>query len=110
MSFDVPDTVRNYALAEGYAGWLDKQPSLVESLTRDWSLTIGATLHGGHAAFVAEVTTDGGTAAVLKVGVPGDRLQLRWEATFLRLADGDSCAQLLRDDLDRGALLLEQLG
>jgi streptomycin 6-kinase len=47
---------------------------------------------------------------VLKVGVPGSRRQLRCEATVVRLADGDGCAQLLRDDLDRDALLLERLG
>jgi streptomycin 6-kinase len=28
----------------------------------------------------------------------------------LGLADGGGCASLLRDDLDRGALLLERLG
>jgi streptomycin 6-kinase len=106
----VPEAVRNYALAEGHAAWLDELPTLVESLARDWSLSIGATLHGGHAAFVAEATTSRGTRAVLKVGVPGDRRHLRCEATVLRLADGDGCAQLLRHDLDRDALLLERLG
>jgi streptomycin 6-kinase len=110
LRLDVPETVRNYALAEGYAAWLDELPSLVKSLAHDWSLSIGATLRGGHAAFVAEATTSDGTRAVLKAGVPGNRRQLRCEATVLRLADGESCAQLLRDDLDRDALLLERLG
>ncbi len=107
---DVPDIVRTYALGEGYAAWLDELPALVESLARDWSLTIGPTLRGGHAAFVAEATASDGTRAVLKVGVPGDRRRLGWEATVLRLADGDGCARLLRDDLERDALLLERLG
>jgi streptomycin 6-kinase len=110
VRLDVPDTVRNYALAEGCAAWLEELPTLVQSLARDWSLTIGPTLFGGHAAFVAEATTFGGTRAVLKVGVPANRRQLRCEAAVLRLADGDGCAQLLRDDLDRDALLLERLG
>src|SRR3954453_2528932 len=107
---EVPEIVRNNALAEGYAVWLDELPGLVESLADDWSLTIGAALHGGHAAFVAEVTTSDGTQAVLKAGGPGDRSQLRYGSTVLRTADGDGCAQLLRDDLDRDALLLERLG
>jgi streptomycin 6-kinase len=77
LSFDLPDTVRNYALAEGYDGWLDDLPALVESLAHDWSLTVGATLRGGHAAYVAEATTSSGRRAVLKVAVPGDRRQLR---------------------------------
>ena len=110
LRLDIPDTVRNYALGEGHAAWLDELPTLVQSLAHDWSLTIGATLRGGHAAFVVEATTSDGTPTVLKVGVPGDRRELRCEAAVLRLANGEGCAQLLRDDLDRDALLLERLG
>jgi streptomycin 6-kinase len=107
---DVPDEVRNKVIADGNTAWLDELPSVVESLSRDWSLTIGGTLRGGHAALVVEATLADGTEAVLKVGVPGSRRDLTFEATVLRLADGDGCASLLRDDLDRDALLLERLG
>jgi streptomycin 6-kinase len=107
---DIPDEVRKKVIADGNAAWLDELPSVVESLAQQWSVTIGATLRGGHAAFVVEATLADGTAAVLKVGVPGTRRDLTFEATALRLAGGDGCASLLRDDLDRGALLLERLG
>jgi streptomycin 6-kinase len=107
---DVPEEVRNKVIADGNAAWLDELPSVVESLAQEWSLTIGATLRGGHAALVVEATLAEGTAAVLKVGVPGTRRDLTFEATALRLADGDGCASLLRDDLERDALLLERLG
>ena len=107
---DVPDEVRNKVIVDGNAAWLDVLPSVVESLAQEWSLTIGPTLRGGHAALVVEATLADGTAAVLKVGVPGTRRDLTFEATALRLADGDGCASLLRDDLDRDALLLERLG
>jgi streptomycin 6-kinase len=107
---DIPDEVRNKVIADGNAAWLDELPSVVESLAQEWSLTIGATLRGGHAAFVVEATLADATAAVLKVAVPGTGRDLTFEATALRLADGDGCAGLLRDDLDRGALLLERLG
>ena len=107
---DIPDEVRNKVIADGNAAWLDELPSVVESLAQEWSLTIGASLRGGHAALVVEATLDDGTAAVLKVGVPGTRRDLTFEATVLRLADGDGCVRLLRDDLDRDALLLERLG
>jgi len=110
LRLDIPDAVRNYALAEGCAVWLDELPTLVQSLAYDWSLTLGVTLHGGHAAFVAEATTSGGTGVVLKVGVPCNRRELKYEATMLRLADGNCCAELFLDDLDRDALLLERLG
>jgi len=107
---DVPTEVRNKVIADGNAAWLDQLPSVVESLAQEWSLTVGATLRGGHAAFVVEATLDGGTAAVLKVGVPGTRRDLSFEVTALRLADGDGCVSLLRADLGRGAVLLERLG
>jgi streptomycin 6-kinase len=107
---DIPEEVCNKVIADGNAGWLDELPSVVESLAQEWSLTIGATLRGGHAALVVEATLVDGTAAVLKVGVPGTRRVLTFEATALRLAGGDGCASLLRDDLDRDALLLERLG
>ena len=107
---DIPDEVRNKVIADGNAAWLDQLPSVVASLAQEWSLTIGDTLRGGHAAFVVGATVADGTAAVLKVGVPGTGRDITFEATALRLAGGDGCASLLRDDLDRGALLLERLG
>jgi streptomycin 6-kinase len=110
VRLDVPDEVRNKVVADGNAAWLDELPSIVESLTRDWSLTIGVTMRGGHAAFVVEAALADGTAAVLKIGVPGTRRGLAFETATLRLADGEGCASLLRDDLDRDALLLERLG
>jgi Aminoglycoside/hydroxyurea antibiotic resistance kinase len=110
VKLDVPDEIRRKVVADGNAAWLDELPSVVESLVQDWSLTIGGTFRGGHAAFVVEATLADGTAAVLKVGVPGIRRELGYEAAVLRLADGDGCARLLRDDLDRDALLLERLG
>ncbi len=107
---DIPDEVRNKVVADGNASWLDELPSVMESLAQEWLLSIGATLRGGHAALVVEARLADGTAAVLKVGVPGTLRELTFEATALRLADGDGCASLLRDDLDRGALLLQRLG
>ncbi len=107
---DIPDEVRNKVIADGNASWLDELPSVVESLAQDWSFAVGASLRGGHAALVVEGILADGTAAVLKVGVPGTRRDLTFEATALRLAEGSGCARLLRDDLDRSALLLERLG
>lgn len=51
-----------------------------------------------------------GTPAVLKLLVPRERDAAAREATVLRLADGDGCPRLLREDISRGALLLERLG
>ncbi|WP_163510310.1 aminoglycoside phosphotransferase family protein [Fodinicola acaciae] len=110
MTLDIPDEVRNSALADGHAAWLDGLPSVLDSLAQDWSLTIGATMRGGHGALVVEATLADGTPSVLKVAVPGRRGQLGHEATALELAAGKSCVRLIRRDLARDALLLERLG
>ena len=108
MSLDIPEQVRNTVIADGNESWLDELPGMVDSLAKEWSLTIGRSFEGGHVALVVEVTLDDGTPAVLKVGVPGR--DVGPEATVLRLADGEGCAKLLREDLARRALLLERLG
>lgn len=108
MRLDIPDQVRRTVTADGNESWLDELPGVVDSLAQEWSLTIGSGLAGGHAALVVEVTLADGTPAVLKIGVPGR--DVGHEAMALRLADGRGCAELLREDAGRQALLLERLG
>ena len=108
MSLEIPDQVRKTVIADGNESWLDELPAVVDSLAQEWSLIIGSSLAGGHAALVVEVTLADGTPAVLKIGVPGR--DVGHEATAMRLANGDGCARLLREDLGRQALLLERLG
>lgn len=95
-------------MADGNESWLDALPGVVDSLAQEWSLTIGSSFAGGHAALAVEATLADGTPAVLKIGVPGRNLG--HEATALRLANGVGCAKLLGEDLARQALLLERLG
>jgi streptomycin 6-kinase len=108
LSLDIPDQVRNTVIGNGNESWLDELPGVVDSLAREWSLTIGPSFAGGHAALVVEVTLADGTPAVLKVGVPGQGVGQ--EAMVLRLANGRGCAKLLGADVGRQALLLERLG
>lgn len=107
---DVPATVRNKAVAAGATQWIEDLPALIAGLERDWSLTVGRPYDDATEAFVAAATLDDGTPAVLKVLVPQARDGARNEATVLRLTDGDGCVRLFRDDVPRGALLLERLG
>ena len=108
MSLDIPDQVRKTVIADGNESWLDELPGVVDSLAQEWSLMIGSSLAGGHAALVVEVTLVDGTPAVLKIGVPGR--DVGQEAMVLRLANGGGCAKLLGEDVSRQALLLERLG
>ena len=107
----IPEVVRNRAVAEGHAAWVDGLTDLVRGLERDWSIRVGSAHDEGTEAFVADAVLDDGTPAILKVLVPrrvggfDDH-----EATVLRLADGDGCPVLNRDDPERGALLMERLG
>lgn len=108
---EIPEVVRNRAISEGSGGWIEQLPDLLAGLERDWLIEIGRPFDEGTEAFVAEVRTADGTPAVLKMLIPrtgggvGDH-----EATVLRLADGDGCPVLYRDDPERGALLMERLG
>ena len=106
----VSPAVRNKALAVGAGRWLGDLPNLVAELEREWSITVGRSYEDPTEAFVAEATLGDGTPAVLKLLIarPGDHA--RNEITVLRLADGEGCARLLRDDVARGALLEERLG
>lgn len=106
----VPVVVRNKAVAVGAAAWLDELPALVASLEREWSIGVGRPFGDGTEAFVAEVTLADGTPAVLKLLIPRAGDAARNEIAVLRLTNGEGCARLLRDDVARGALLLERLG
>lgn len=105
--------MRRKALARGAAGlaWIDSLPATARELERRWGVTIGATLSGGTEAYVAEATTAGGNAAVIKVAMPtpSDTAFAR-SVTAYELAAGRGCAALLAVDHELQALLLERLG
>lgn len=109
--FELPEVVRNRAIAEGHADWIDNLTDIVRGLERDWSIRVGRTYDEGTEAFVADALMADGTPAVLKVLVPrrGGRFDDH-ESTVLRLAGGGGCPLLYRDDPERGALLMERLG
>ncbi len=102
--------MRRKALAVGATGWLDDLPLLVASLERDWAIVVGDAYNDSTEAFVCEATCEDGSLVVLKLLVPRDGDAAEHEITALRLAAGEGCVRLLRDDVARGALLLERLG
>lgn len=108
---ELPEVVRNRAVSEGHAGWVDDLPDIVSGLERDWSIEVGRAYEEGTEAFVADAVFADGSSAILKVLVPrrGGGVDDH-EASVLRLADGDGCPTLYREDAARGALLMERLG
>jgi streptomycin 6-kinase len=107
---EIPAVVRNKAIAVGAQGWLDDLGLLIDSVERDWDLRISRVFPDASEALVAETTLHDGSGAVLKLIVPREGDAARHEITVLQLANGEGCAQLLRSDEARGALLMERLG
>jgi len=107
----IPAIVQRKAHAAGADAWLRDLPTLVATLEDAWGIAVGDAYAGGTEAFVAPATQRAGTPAVLKLCIPRrDFTAAADEITTLRLADGHGCAQLLRADVARDALLLERLG
>lgn len=50
--------------------WLEDLPGVLASIEADWSITFGAALDGGSAAYVTEAATLDGRPVVLKVALP----------------------------------------
>jgi streptomycin 6-kinase len=107
---DLPLAVRHKALAAGAEDWLNDLPELVADLEQRWSISVGRPFANSTEAFVAEATQRDGTPAVLKVLIPRASDAVEHEIAVLLLTDGEGCVRLLREDADRGALLLERLG
>ena len=106
----VPEVVRQKALAVGSGRWLDDLPLLVASVEQEWGIAVDDAYSDSTEAFVAKAICADGTAAVLKLIVPRGGDAAENEIAVLRLTGGEGCVRLLRDDAVRGALLLERLG
>ena len=110
MLIEPSDILRNKAKVAGATEWLRDLPSLVDSLSAEWGFTADHGFADGTEAFVAAVTMNDGSQAVLKLLIPRPDAIENGEITVLQLANGDGCAALLRADPERRALLLERLG
>ena len=63
---DVPEVVRNKAVAVGASAWLEDSPAIVAELERGPEITVGRTFGDATEAFVAEAVVGDGTRVVLK--------------------------------------------
>ena len=70
-----------------WSTWLDQLPANVESLSKQWSLTIGGVHGSASCAWVASVTCADDTPAVLKLGLP--HMEGQDEVRGLRFWKGD---------------------
>ncbi|MFV2121113.1 aminoglycoside phosphotransferase family protein [Streptomyces sp. Act-28] len=87
--------------------WIDGLPGLVDTMLREWELTVDGDVLHGHVAVVLPVRRAEGDRAVLKVAWPDE--YTRREPLGLRAWNGRGGVLLLREDVGRGAFLLERL-
>ncbi len=107
----VPEEVRRKAAAQGDEGrkWLDNLGRLLDGLEQDWHLTVGRTLSGGSASYVAAVRTSNGKDAVVKLEMPPYE-SFAGEVQALVAAGGRGYVRLLDHDEERHSMLQERLG
>lgn len=99
---------RARGLGAAGADWLAVLPARVDDLARHWDLRVGRSLLGGTASWAGRVRREDGSTAVLKVAMPQPGFRRAVEA--LIRADGRGYVRLLDHDVDRHAVLLEELG
>jgi streptomycin 6-kinase len=88
--------------------WLSGLAGLIADLEGRWSITVGEPMAGGTSSYVAQVRTDDGGAAVLKIAIPG--LDFAQQVRTLVQAQGRAYVRVLAADVGRSAVLLEALG
>jgi streptomycin 6-kinase len=110
----VPITVRQKAISLGVEGeyWLKQLDEVIQLLEQKWKIKLGKSLNGGSESFVAEVITENGEYAILKVMMPpveGNTV-FEQEIAALKITDGDGYVRMLNYDVHHRAALLERLG
>lgn len=90
------------------AAWLNRLPEIVSELKGRWRLTLAQPFENEElsCAWVAPVTRDDGSAAVLKIGLP--HMESEHEPAGLRFWNGDPTVRLLESADKHKAMLLER--
>jgi streptomycin 6-kinase len=107
---EIPQMVRNKAVADGAESWIAQLDNLVAELCVRWNITVGPTYEDATEAYVAAAVREDGAPCVMKIHIPRDGGHARDEITTLKLVNGEGCARLVDYDVTLGALLVERLG
>ncbi len=89
--------------------WLDDLPNIIASLEGLWSIRVGKHFRSLSYNYVANAIHFDGKAAVVKIGLPLDNVEIFGEAAYLTALDGKGAARLLEFDRERQAVLLERV-
>ena len=111
LDFHIPEQLAAAcAFSPGGRRWIDDLPDLVDELCARWKLSIDMVVEGDNASatasWVALVSRENGTGAVLKIGMP--HMEAMHEIAALRILKGRPTVLLLEADEERNAMLLEE--
>jgi streptomycin 6-kinase len=101
--------VRNIVALSGKAGqeWLDSIPKRLKVYEAKWALKILEPFALSY-NYVTSAERADGTPVVLKLGFPEDA-EFNSEVAALKLFDGNGAIQLLEEDVEHNAVLLERV-
>ncbi len=109
MALTVPARLAaNCRMSPERAAWLNRLPSTLRELERQWSVSLGTPFDCEEVscAWVAPVVRGNGTTAILKLGMP--HMECEHEIRGLRFWNGDPTVRLLEADDHLNAMLLER--
>lgn len=101
---DRPENLNWLASRKSGASWLRQLPGLVEDVSAQWNLRLGAAYPKGYVSYVLPAYRNE-ERLVLKIQWPHD--ECIHEAEALRVWDGDGAVRLVAHDAKKHALLLE---
>ncbi|MGH7246269.1 MAG: aminoglycoside phosphotransferase family protein, partial [Candidatus Levyibacteriota bacterium] len=87
--------------------WLEHIPRIIIALEKKWSLHV-LDPFPLYYNYVAPVKQEDGTDAVVKIGFPQDK-EFFSEIEALRIFNGNGSVQLLKEDKENTAILLERI-
>jgi len=88
--------------------WFEQLPRMISELELDWSIHVAEPFPGIEYNFVAEAGHTDGSPVVLKIAPPFERTEIHGEAKYLRTRSGNGAIELLAEDRERKAILLER--
>jgi streptomycin 6-kinase len=104
-----PELVKHISAICGHRGeaWFGELPRIIHELERQWSLKVLKPFPGIEFNFVAPAVLEDGIDAVVKISPPFERIEIHSEAKYLRVRGGQGAVELLAEDRDRRAILIE---
>ena len=88
--------------------WFASLPATIAELERQWNVRVGNPFPGIEYNYVAEAEGEENLPLVIKIAPPFETVEIHGEARFLRVAQGRGAVELIAEDRERKAILIER--